>query len=257
MQKFDFTAPASGAAVVVNAPGRYIKYVLGNAGGNDTGLIVTPGSKPGSKILLYPGQAVTLPEDGTAGPNGWTITNAVGAGTIIGSVVIGNGRIDDNTLQGTVNVVDGGKFRTLSNSAFACAAGAPGAASVYGRNQLWNPAASGVRLVCESVVIKASSTAQSMNIGFMNTQLTGGLVQGVSKLGGGTAAKGGVMADTNASSVQTFTALSVASAQANTLQNIYDIEPLVVPPGWGLTLWSTVANSDLVTNFQWYEEPNV
>ncbi|KAB0637263.1 hypothetical protein WT29_23335 [Burkholderia stagnalis] len=256
MQKYDFTAPASGASQVVNVPGRYLKYVSGTAGGNDTGLIVTPGGKPGSKILLYPGQAVTLPNDGTAGPNAWTIANATGQAQISGTIVIGDGRIDDNTLQGTVQVVDGGKSRTLSAAAKVGTSFQGAVSAQYSRVQLWNPANSGIRLVIEAVTENQGNATQYIGCVFNTVQLANLTQMGQPKLAGGAVSVAGTYYDSTASSLPATTFLQM-SLQANTTFSYPFKEPLILPPGYGLVVWGNVVNTPIGANFEWYEEPNV
>ncbi|MBE0630129.1 MAG: hypothetical protein IH603_11140 [Burkholderia vietnamiensis] len=256
MQKFDFAAPANGAPQTINVPGRYLKYVTGNAGGNDAGLIVTPGSKPGSKVLLYPGQAITLPNDGTAGPNAWTIANAVGAGAITGTIVIGNGRIDDNTLQGVVQVVDGGKSRTLSGSAFGMVASQLAVAGQYGRVQLWNAANSGIRCVVESVqVVNGNAAMIGAYLQFNAAALATAIGAGQSKKSGGAASMAVCYADSTAS-VPSGGESSLIAVSGSTYQ-IKFAEPLIVTPGYGLVVYGGSVNETLQANFEWYEEPNV
>ncbi|UEP45641.1 hypothetical protein [Burkholderia sp. B21-005] len=257
MQKYDFTAPASGAPQAVNAPGRYLKYVTGNAGGNDAGLIVTPGSKPGTKILLYPGQAITLPDDGTAGPNGWTIANAVGAAQIAGALVIGNGRIDDNTLQGVVQVVDGGKSRTLTNAAFMGSVVVNATAAICGRAQLWNPVGSGIRAVVKEVSAFAGATAIAVAYQWNSAALANDAGAGASKLAGGAGGACHLRWDATQGAgnpAPTMVSLNIA-ANGN---GIYEMnEPIILPPGYGLIAWNDVVNSQFGSQFEWFEEPNV
>lgn len=259
MQKYDFTAPSSGASQTVNAPGRYLKYMTGNAGGNDASLIVTPGGKPGSKILLYPGQAITLPHD-AAIPSAWTIANALGQATIAGTVVVGNGRLDDNTLQGTVQVVDGSKSRTLNASAFSMVGAATQTAGVYGKVALFNPAGSTNRLGLKSVTLADGAAAVSANVVPITAALpssdSGPLP---SKLVGPSrgASSGHIQTDITEvaqSVVPSFTQLAAPSSgnQTYTFQ-----EPIVILPGYGVALWSNTVNAYLAGTFEWFEEPNV
>lgn len=256
MQKYDFTAPSSGASQTINAPGRYLKYVSGSAGGNDASIILTPGGKPGSKIILYPGQAITLPHD-AAIPSAWTIANAQGAAQISGTVVVGNGRVDDNTLQGVVQVVDGGKARTLAGNAFSGALYVGGVSAKYPAVQLWNPAsntnravieqvsggsgvASAWRLVLDQLVITTDVTATSIG----------------SKKSGGTAstmlAKIDNLAGVPAGALMEMNFVQAASSSIWTPK-----EPIVLLPGWGAKLFSVTAAADVLGCFEWYEEPNV
>ncbi len=258
MQKFDFTAPANGAPQVVNVPGRYLKYVTGNAGGNDAGLIVTPGGKPGSKVLMYPGQAITLPNDGTAGPNAWTIANAIGQAQITGTIVIGNGRIDDNTLQGVVQVVDGGKSRTLAGLSFMGAGLASAVAAQESTVELWNPAASGKRVVVESVAVQSTTGATQIGIGIASVSQGALAAYGGSKLAGGANSQAQIYQGNTATTATLvepqFGVIGVAASA--TYEKKFN-EPVVLPPGYGLIAWNGTVNQTLWATFEWYEEPNV
>lgn len=257
MQKYDFTAPSSGGSQVINAPGRYMKYVTGNAGGNDAGLIVTPGGKPGTQILMYPGQAITLPDDGGV-PNAWTVRNAVGAANISGSVIIGNGKIDDDTLSGTVQVVDGGKVRTLSGSACIGYGAAGPVAAQFSRIELWNPATSATRLVVEAVtLVGGGQAAEGCYFYFTQTQLATLSGNGMSKRSSiATAAQGQIRTDTTAAGIPGNGLLTALIQTNQSFQNKFN-EPLVIDPGYGLMGWSTAANDAMGVGFEWYEEPNV
>ncbi|KVC68556.1 hypothetical protein [Burkholderia stagnalis] len=256
MQKYDFTAPASGASQVVNVPGRYLKYVTGTAGGNDTGLVITPGGKPGSKILLYPGQAITLPNDGTAGPNAWTLANATGQAQITGTVVVGDGRIDDNTLSGIVQVVDGGKSRTIAGMAFMANLFAPAVASDYPQIQLWNPAASGKRAVIEQIQMSSTvAGAAQYWIGTAAYSTSGG--SPVSKMSGGPAAATQIYYQDPASYTTGQALLGSAALGASQMMTMKLTEPLVLLPGYSLNIQQQVQNAALTAVLELYEEPNV
>jgi hypothetical protein len=212
----------------------------------------------GSKITLQPGQAYRVADDATK-PDSWTLANYAGGATIVGQVVIGDGRIDDNSIAGTVNVVDGGKFRTLANGAFAGSPGSSAVAGQYGRLQLWNPIGSGTRLIVESLVLRANAAANNVIIGFTTAQLAQGQANGISKMSGGAVGKGVTCSDTTATTwtVGLMPGMSGGSVAPSSMQNIFDIEPMIVTPGYGLTIWAAQLNADIVANLQWYEEPNV
>jgi len=256
MQRYDFTAKASGASTVVNAPGRYIKYVTGNAGGNDAGLIVTPGGKPGSQIFMYPGMAMTLP-DAAPEPNSWTVANAAGAADISGYLVIGNGKIDDDTLSGVVQVVDGGKSRALSGSAFLGMnlTPAPGA-GLFQHVQLWNPATSKKRLVVEQIET-VSTVATGFNHYATQIQLSTANGAGNPKLFGGAVSTAGLLyKQSNATSLWTGAEM-LTNGPANVTSVYKPTEPFVIPPGWGWGVVTQGSNADLTVMWEWYEEPNV
>lgn len=187
----------------------------------------------------------------------WLIVNK-GTTAVNGTVMLSTAGFRNFRISGDVNVLDGGKSRTLQNTAFGGGPGQSAVAGQYARAQVWNPAGSGVRLIVESIVMRANAAAQQVAIGFLQTQLAANQTNGISKLSGGAAGKGITCADSTATAWTgaAMTALSSASAQANSMQNVYDLEPIVVLPGWGLTAWGLAANADLSLNLQWYEEPN-
>lgn len=256
MQKYDFTAKATGALVPINAAGRYIKYVTGNAGGNDAGLLVTPGGRPGSQILMYPGMAMTLP-DSADEPNAWTVMNALGQADIAGYIVVGNGKIDDDTLSGVVQVVDGGKARTLNGSAMIGYGSSGPVAAAFSRVELWNPALSGKRFIVEAVTLVGSATAEGCYFYFTQTQLATLSGNGMSKRSSiATAAQGQVRTDTTASGIPGNGLLTALIPTNQSFQYKFN-EPVIVDPGYGLMGWSTAANDAMGIGFEWYEEPNV
>lgn len=257
MQQFDITVANTGA-FVVHAPGRYIKYLSGSNGGGDASLIVTPGGQGGSKIMLQPGQAYRISDKANT-PDSWTLANAAGGATIVGKVVIGDGRIDDNTLSGVVQVVDGGKSRTMSNSAYMATGLAQIVTNFVPQIQLWNPAGSGMRLVLESIYCLGGNALQAVTVMSSTVALASLNSNGYPKMLGGTM---GVGQARNASS------LAAAPAQAPSMGVISPVvgssatswkptEPIVIPPGNGLLLTSNAQSDSINGTFEWYEEPNV
>jgi len=256
MQIFDITVPASGS-FPINAAGRYIKYLAGNNGGGDTTLTVRPGAKGGSTITLKPGQAYRI-GDSAPTPSSWTLANYAGGATILGQVVIGDGRIDDTSIAGTVQVVDGGKARTLNNSAFTGFTSAPGVAGQYPRIQLWNPANSGVRLVVESLTGMSAVSSCAVIVTDSTAALATNVQNGLSKLLGGAVAKGEIHDDSTASAQPGNPSLMVISAAPGLgLQSLKFVEPVVVPPGHGLLMTGNTVNDPFSCSIEWYEEPNV
>jgi hypothetical protein len=257
MQQFDITVPAAGT-FPVHAAGRYIKYVSGNNGGGDCSLVVVPGAGVGGKIVLQPGQAYHI-APGKPTPDSWVLQNAAGGATILGKVVIGDGRIDDNTFSGVVQTIDGGKARTLNNTAFSGFAAPAGGAATYPRIQLWNPPASGVRVVLESITGMGASVVSAIIVTASTVALATNTQNGLSKLLGGAASKGEIHSDTTASAQPGNPSLFVIGGVGgtNVQSSVKLVEPIVIPPGYGLVLTGNQVNNGISSSFEWYEEPNV
>jgi hypothetical protein len=254
MQQFDITVPTVGG-FPVHAPGRYIKYLSGNNGGGDTSLIVTPGGQGGNKVVLYPGQAYRV-ADNKPTPDSWTLANATGSATIIGKVVVGDGRIDDNTMSGLVQVVDGGKARSLNGSAFMAIGGAVATAGICGRVQLWNPASNPNRLIVEQISVTNQAGAVGCGVTGTQTQLgTLGLL-GVAKTIGMPASVAGTYTDLTqaAGAPAPFANITL---EAGFKQNWFKPnEPFIIKPGNGLMVWASSQNFTFFVTYEWYEEPN-
>jgi hypothetical protein len=254
MQQFDITVPGVGG-FPVHAPGRYIKYLSGNNGGGDTSLVVTPGGQGGSKIVLQPGQAYRV-ADSKPTPDSWTLASNAGGATITGKVVIGDGRIDDNSLSGTVQVVDGGKARTLAGTAFIGTCGTGGVSAQYTRTQLWNPANNPNRLVVEQLSITASA-ATGAGIIVSTAALANLYEQGQSKKLGGATSLAQTYYD-NTATIYPLPLIGNISTEAGNKQAWFvPHEPYVVPPGYGITIEHNTVFLTGSSTFEWYEEPNI
>jgi hypothetical protein len=254
MQIFDITVPAF-QPFVVHATGRYIKYVSGSNGGGDPTLTVTPGGMGGQKITLQPGQAYRFPADQLK-PDSWTLANYANGATIVGKVVVGDGQIDDPTIAGTVQVIDGGKFRTLANIAFAGYVAANAVASQYGRVQLWNPAGSAKRLVVEGVTMLAAGSNTAASLIYSNAALANAAA-GYSKNSANGAPSPVAIPQWDTSAGPTpATSLMSLSAAAFTSPAFKLNEPFVIQPGSSLMIYSTFQNAYIGASFEWYEEPN-
>jgi hypothetical protein len=252
MQQFDITVPTVGA-FTVHAAGRYIKYVAGSNGGGDASLIVTPGAQGGNRITLKPGQAYRVADDkGT--PDSWTLQNSAGSATIIGTVVVGDGRIDDTTIAGTVAVVDAGLTRTLINSAFLGTGFATAVASQYSHVMLWNPAGSGKNLILESFNATSPNAAFIATLVFQNATL--GTLQAstiASKLASGAPGVAQIYKQQQVGIPAGVQMVSVGGAQNAVVPYTFK-EPLVIPPGYGVvSAFVNVQNAGNQTGFEWFE----
>lgn len=253
MQYYDINIGAN-KQQIVEAQGKFIYYLTGNAGGADTTIKVTFGLG-GTSVLLKPGQSIRLPA--AAKPiDTWRIENYANTATILGQVLVGDGDFKDTNTTGMVQVIDGGKSRTLGGGAFSANNSVPSVAGQYSRCQLWNPANSGVRLVVESIsLVAANGTAAVAQLQFNQAQLANDQGAGMSKLGGGAAAKAHIGYDSNAS-LPSGGSLGQYQAQTSGFMIFVPKEPYIVPPGYGLVMWSLLQNMNYNTWWEWYEETN-
>jgi hypothetical protein len=253
MQIFDITVPAN-SSFVVHAPGRYFKYMSGSNGGGDASLVVTPGMQGGTKVNLAPGQAYTHAASKPT-PDSWTLANYSNTATIVGKVVVGDGKIDDPTIAGTVSIVDGGMARTISGAAFMALVYTGPSAANYSQSQLWNPAGSGKLVVIEQVKI-SSATGGFFGVRPSATKLgtAAGATPQPKYLGSGATcvAQGWT---TQAATINNGAAGVLANTYiaANGNDTISFREPIVLQPNTGL-LVNTGVNADVYATYEFYEQ---
>ncbi|OJY20754.1 hypothetical protein [Pandoraea sp. 64-18] len=249
MQQFDITVPAN-KPFVVNAPGRFIKYVAGSNGGGDATLLVTPGLAGGQVLALVPGQAYRVAANQPV-PSSWTVANKAGGAAIIGQVVVGDGDFMDATVAGIVSVIDAGVARALGNQAFIGQTYVGPVAAQYSKAQIWNPVGSGKTIYIEGVAIGlgaagsvgmiASAVAIGANTGTISPKVLGG-VAGVAVINSLTEA---------AAPAQGF---GNAYGQAQTTFQYPYREPIVLKPGNGLIVPCQNVNTAITAMFEWYEQ---
>lgn len=204
----------------------------------------------GDEYILQPGQGFRL-DNRTFG--NLQITNAGGVNTIIGQVLIADGGFFDNRVTGSVEVIDGGKNRTMAGVAFI---GAVGEAPGSGQNtsvQLWNPYSNTKNLIVPRLTASSSNSGGSI-----------GLYRAIAALptaqGNGKAKKLGGPISSALMYSQVGAAMSAADKiYYNTIQGglpflIVFAEPIVVPPGFGITAMQALTNNDLQVTYEWYEE---
>ncbi|WP_175771716.1 hypothetical protein [Burkholderia ambifaria] len=185
--------------------------------------------------------------------NRWFVKNP-GTTALNGVAVLSTAGFRNFRISGDVNVLDGGKSRTLANVAFAGFSASAAVAAAYSRLQLWNPANSGKRVVVEAMWLWSQAAAtillQDSTAALANTYEAAS-----PKLLGGTAGAALCMYDTTAAQPATPSIMAV-QVVAQQLQIVKFAEPIVVPPGHGLLAASQGVNMTATANFEWYEEPN-
>lgn len=184
--------------------------------------------------------------------NRWFVKNP-GTTAINGTVVLSTAGFRNFRISGDVNVLDGGKSRTLTGAAFSASNYSNAVAAQYSRMQLWNPGTNTKRLIVEAVNVFAA-TASNLAMMSSNVALATLVQYGQPKMLGGAVSMAQLMSDTNAAGPGVgLDSLAVVGGQS---QNFVPHEPIIVPPGYGLLVWDNVANNSISGNFEWYEEPN-
>lgn len=236
--QYDFSL-ASKQAQVMEVKGEYFLYKSGLGP-----IRITPSS--GSPVDLMPGQGMSgLKFDK------FTVQDLSGANNA-GFLLAGVGNWIDARTTGTVEVVDGGKSRTMAGSAFTVWNAAGAVAGQQSMVQLLNPVGNLKNVILESLSVASGSTTgfevrTGMVEGAGPTQngisknLTTSIVYstGYTRAGAVAASSGGLM--------------FLLNAAINTTQSWRPVEPIVLTPGAILTIVGQGAQKDVSASFEWYE----
>jgi hypothetical protein len=260
MQHYDISL-AIGAARMIDVRANYIYFLNGSAGGFDSTIAIR--NQSGSDtVLLKPGQAFELPAGQVH--ERWVISNHAGEAAIVGTLLMGHGKFSDNRISGsvevegtvaitgTVDVVDGGKSRTMANLAFWGASYSTNAAGSYGYVQLLNPAASGKNIVVEQVATGCFTASGAIALGINAVAMTNLKGSPASKKSGGVASVAELRFELNAA-ILAMTAIADIYVGIVDLKIIGLSEPIVLTPGYGLLLRGPV-NEGITGNFEFYED---
>lgn len=251
MEIYDI-AIAPGQVRDIFCQGSYVYFYSGSAGGADATITVNQDSR-GQRVLLQPGQAYRMP-GGDAGTR-WLIGNHRGEGTIAGRLVIGQGELTDNRVTGSVEVIDGGKARTLTNSAFMGRVGHNGGVGNFAELQLRNPEGSGKNLFVSQIMIATFKLA-AISVRSFSAELANIAAPAPSK-------DAGAAASTAQLRFQSSAALSFevvgqqyfgADVAAGSLSPIRFSEPLLIRPGRGVLVSSNVTDNATTMNIEYIEE---
>jgi len=236
--QFDFQL-APGASQTIDVKGRFFKYKAG------TGLIRVRTSL-GGFVDVLPGQGIE-----NVNFTSLTIADRSNAANV-GSILAGDFDFRDDRISGSVEVIDGGRTRTLAGAAFLGGNNQVAVGGVVSNVQIWNPPAS-------SKIVVVKEVSFSGDIGGLHSIKSGNSVA-TTVSGNGTSKRIGGSVSAAQLCIQTGVLPAMAylySVQGSPNQNYTKVfqEPVVLMPGFGLFVTSTNLGENLFTNFEWVEEP--
>jgi len=237
LQTLNFSGPR-----MVNIAATFFKYESGSAGGSDESIRVrADGADLG---IYYPGDSVEIPETRIS----WEIFPT--SQNCNGVLRVGVGRVMSARLSGTVQVIDGGKSRSMAQMAGIGTAAQGVSAGNYSFVQLWNPASSTKNIFVRKIVV--SSTG---NQGFILTMHTaavgassGAAVSKLNQLVTPYPMQKGVSPSVIGQNVM-FNLVTPGAAFTVDFQ-----EPIVVGPGYGLVLHGGAPGMDIYGTFDFFAE---
>lgn len=165
----------------------------------------------------------------------------------------GSGDAGSRRTSGLVQVIDGGKNRTISGKSFMggwYAVAVPGALSSL---QLWNPPGSGVRLVVNQIqmsVILDGAVAVSSHNAIAGTGVLVGPVP--NKLIGAPGSVAGLYSGTAPAGIgQRVLYRHMAARKSDTVKFS---DPMIVGPGFGVVILADPVNVEMAGVFEFFEE---
>ncbi|WP_422648632.1 hypothetical protein OJJOAM_000244 [Cupriavidus sp. H18C1] len=244
VQQYDLNIPAGGAQSI-DVTGDRVQFL--SAIDPFAQIEIRPNFAQGN-ITLRPGQGFRFSEP----VQRWVVYNR-GALPLSGYLLIGSGDFFDQRISGTVDVIDGAKARTLAGIAFNAFVSQPSTASVYSRIQLWNPAGSGRNVVLERIAMLGIAD-NGAHLRYVTAPLANLMCNGISKKTGGAQSVVEFRADTTPTASLSPDIMVALTYQGSTTKEYVPSEPFYIAPGYGLTLWGTIQNASLGSNFEWYED---
>lgn len=153
---------------------------------------------------------------------------------------------------GVVSVVDGGRARTSAQTAFMGGTTiAPGVGN-YAVTQLWNPLGTGRNIIVSKVLAQISN-ADGITFYLQNASIGGAVIASASKLGGGVASVAEIRRIAAAAPGYTGQLFGANLPTSGFLDHAFS-EPIVLPPGYGLTCIPSTTNNAGGASFEFYQE---
>jgi hypothetical protein len=249
MTNYPLNLPAGQPGVVVESRGSFVYYESGSAGGADSSIKVQMPGSGGGELILKVGQGFKLNTDFDR----LVISNNLAQGNILGNLVIADGTFSDHRVVGTVEVIDGGKNRTLSGAAFIIAMYQGPVAAQYSAVQLFNPATSKKNTVIEKMYV-SSATAQFLKIGSNMVANAAPAGNAPAKKIGGAQSLAQYIVSSAVGAPAGFAFLVQIQVQASQALVIEFREPIILPPGYGLNVIGGAVNTDVNASIEFYED---
>jgi len=242
--------PNTGRQIDVQAD--YIYFRTGTAGGGDTTVVFQP-LAGGESVYLQPGQAYKMPAAMRGKNVSWVLRNLKGEGTIIGVLLMGEGEFQDNRVSGSVEVIDGGKARSLAGIACIGMVTSNAQAGNISHVQLWNPADSTKNLIIEQV-LSVSGVTPGIWHAVTNGEI-GPVAAAITAKRIGTGYSGKAQLRQVKSVSQLGQLITLINSPVGVTGSFKPNEPIVLPPGFGYLLFPQAAAADITATFEWYEDP--
>lgn len=238
--QFDFNVGAN-KSQHIDVVGTFIKYKAG------TGLIRVR-LDGGGYIDLLPGQGVNNVHFTSV-----DLQDRTGAQNV-GTILAGIYDFRDDRITGSVEMIDGGRNRTIANIAFIANNVCPASPGVQSHVQLWNPAGSGKNLILKAVIAASDTTGYvefRKNNAAMNTTPPNWPLPVSKRLDSSAASVALLLLQQSAGFGTRMFAIGITG---NLPVPYVFQEPVVIPPGNGFSLNADL-NETVGATFEYFEDP--
>lgn len=241
--QYDFNlSPSTGMSIDV--AGKFFKYKSGN------GAIRVRTSK-GGVVDLLPGQGVWNTDFTSL-----TVTDRTGVQNA-GVILAGDFDFHDDRITGTVDVVDGGRTRTLAGTAFSGAFATTPNAGQFTVIGMFNPANSGKNVFVEQMIISANKAGEFgiVTNNAMVANNVGNAGSTSNKKAGGPVSACVFTRATQAAGGTPGALLMDSYSVANQAFPYKPTEPIMLPPGYGIAISHAVPDASVILTVEHFEEP--
>lgn len=173
------------------------------------------------------------------------------------SVVVGlsNGSAGSDRITGSVEVIDGGRSRSLAGMSFWGKVGAGPSVGEYSHVQLMNPAGSGkIAFIKKMSLFTTGGAGMTCVFGFTAAQLANLYFSQPINKKGGVGASASQNRDGQLAAITVPISMGSMILRVGTLEQYEFTEPIVLPPGTGFTVAGATLNQHLGANFEHHEE---
>lgn len=236
--QYDFSVSAGGSQVI-EVKGRFFKYKSG------TGAIRVKATK-GGFIDLLPGQGVWNVDFSQL-----VIQDRSGQANA-GVMLAGEFDFHDDRIVGTVDVVDGGRSRTMAGMAFMSWNDINPSAGNISAHQIWNPVGSGKSVIIEQIQF-SSLTAGFFGVGISDSALPVDAGYASCKKSGASKSLANKRMG-NLPVMNSVASLFSCYVEAGKTMDRKFNEPVLLLPGYGLSIFTGSQNVELAASFEWFEE---
>lgn len=180
-----------------------------------------------------------------------SIQDTSGAANTV-EILVADESFVDTRIYGAVQVIDGGLLLTRQNQAFGSVGSQAASVGNFSSVGVFNPNANTKWASVSKIVVSSNSPTPIFHVRVNNVYLATLVALGMSKLANGAASTIQVRIDATAAAPTGAGIYFSYGVQAEP-QTIETKEPILLPPGFGITVTNQITNSIIAASFDYTE----